>query len=168
MGKEIEKEAEEFVNFGVSTVKRIYEEAQRKRISLIDREAEEWAQDHWDDVSYHGIDGFERKFTQELSRSAGAIGYVSGYEAAQRSAKPIWAQVYWEGFENGRKAAQPCWISVKERLPRPGELTVIYMPDRPIRMGQVETDVFNHGDWCNFAYEVTHWLPILPAPEEEE
>lgn len=94
-------------------------------------------------------------------------GYAEGYEVAQRSAEPIWAQVYWEGFENGRKAAQPRWISVKERLPEEGKLTVIYMPNRIIN-GEIELGTFENGDWHDWAYDVTHWMPLPPSPKEEK
>ena len=108
------------------------------------QEAEEWAQDHWDDASYHGIDGFNHKFTQELSRSAGAIGYVSGYQAAQ-----------------------PRWISVKD-TPVPKIIMVLgYDVKENYFVGWLD----RKGRWhvlgqLDYAYEVTHWMPLPPTPEE--
>lgn len=111
------------------------------------QEAEEWAQDHWDDASYHGIDGFDRKFTQELSRSAGVIGYMRGYQAAQ-----------------------PRWISVKERLPRSLEAVIVLYAPTNQSNNDHRMECWNWPE--DEVYEkrfLTHWMPapIPPVPEGE-
>lgn len=68
----------------------------------------------------------------------------------------------------GYKAAQPRWISVKERLPEEDEFTLII--STPRKAPQIDLAVFSHGDWKDWAWEVTHWMPIplASAPEEQD
>lgn len=125
----------------------------------IEKEAEEWAEGRFD---YRDYKDARFKLDHPIE------GYVRGYLAARLKYEVKIAEAYLAGFEGAKRTAQPRWISVKERLPSDGEYTLIYMAERPITRGRVELGVFENGDWHDWAYDVTHWLSIPPAPEEEE
>lgn len=57
------------------------------------------------------------------------------------------------------------WISVKDRLPDvDGEYIVFRPPENTF--GDIVIRTFRGGEFSGL-FEVTHWMPLPPAPEEE-
>jgi len=58
------------------------------------------------------------------------------------------------------------WISAKERMPKPGELVLVYTPGDDYSAEHRWTDVLGEdGRWFECADDpITHWMPFPPAP----
>lgn len=68
-------------------------------------------------------------------------------------------------------ARDPRWIPVTERLPKPFESVLLYMPNEAPLPTVHEGYVDREGDWHRLsvfgaACRVTHWMPMPSAPEE--
>lgn len=74
---------------------------------------------------------------------------------------------------NKKESPGPGWISVKDRLPNPGEFVLIYTAHDPDCSEFTQFEVASHnkygwvaqGDY-NPIPEVTHWMPLPEPPEE--
>lgn len=63
------------------------------------------------------------------------------------------------------------WISVKDRLPEPHRMVIVYVANRA-GWWNIETDFLNlNGSWASNAdsdwHIVTHWMPLPEPPKEE-
>ena len=72
---------------------------------------------------------------------------------------------YENGYESGKNDATQNWISVKERLPEPGE-RVLYCYRGFVGEGYVSRS----GDWERAGiwtfYCPSHWMPLPEPPKE--
>ena len=65
------------------------------------------------------------------------------------------------------------WISVKDRLPEGDKVVLCYKADRGIRFGKLLDATYADGVQAfmdsdrNFAFGVTHWMPLPQPPKGE-
>lgn len=76
-----------------------------------------------------------------------------------------------EAYDKAMKRyAENPWISVKDRLPEPGQKVIAVFRDSGgsiADQARYRDDMFDFSGWCNVQMEsVTHWMP-LPAPPKE-
>ena len=71
-----------------------------------------------------------------------------------------------------KRYAENPWISVKDRLPEPGQKVIAVFRDSGgsiVDQARYRDDMFDFSGWCNVQMEsVTHWMPIPPLPKEGE
>lgn len=69
-----------------------------------------------------------------------------------------------------KRYAENQWISVKDRMPEPGQKVIAVFRDSGgsiADQARYRDDMFDFSGWCNVQMEsVTHWMP-LPAPPKE-
>ena len=58
------------------------------------------------------------------------------------------------------------WISVKDRLPKEGEVVVVYIKPK-VGVGYAEVDIYLMGDFDEYSEGVTHWMPLPEPPKGE-
>lgn len=73
-----------------------------------------------------------------------------------------------ESYKAGYRAAQPKWLSPKDHPPADGTWAVIHMRDGSKSQGTTAIDFAKNGDWEDWMYEVTFYLPLPKLPKEEE
>lgn len=78
-----------------------------------------------------------------------------------------------EAYDKAMKRyAENPWISVKDRLPEPGQKVIAVFRDSGgsiVDQARYRDDMFDFAGWCNVQMEsVTHWMPIPPLPKEGE
>ncbi len=77
--------------------------------------------------------------------------------------------------QSTRETEQGCggqWISVRDRLPEPGQKIIAVFRDSGglmVDQARYRDDLFDFSGWCNVQMEsVTHWMPIPKLPKEGE
>lgn len=77
--------------------------------------------------------------------------------------------------QSTRETEQGCggqWISVKDRLPEPGQKIIAVFRDGGglmVDQARYRDDLFDFSGWCNVQMEsVTHWMPLPKPPKEGE
>ena len=77
--------------------------------------------------------------------------------------------------QSTRETEQGCggqWISVRDRLPEPGQKIIAVFRDSGglmVDQARYRDDLFDFSGWCNVQMEsVTHWMPLPEPPKEGE